>query len=51
MVTLTLLKSAEMAIPSAVYGMLMFIFGGLLVMYGRKQSSTAVHLEHGQPSR
>ena len=51
MVTLTLLKSAEMAIPSAVYGVLMFIFGGLLVAYGRKQSPTAVHLEHGQRSR
>jgi len=51
MVTLTLLKSAEMAIPSAVYGVLMFIFGGLLVVYGRKQSPTALHLEHGQASR
>ena len=51
MVTLTLLKSAEMAIPSAVYGVLMFAFGGLLVVHGRKQSPTAVHVEHGQRAR
>lgn len=36
MVTLTLLKDAEMAIPSAVYGVLMFAFGGLLAAYGRR---------------
>lgn len=35
LVTLTLLESAEMAIPSAVYGVLMFAFGGLLVVFGR----------------
>jgi BASS family bile acid:Na+ symporter len=38
MVTLTLLKSAEMAIPSAVYGIVMYIFGGLLVVQGRQWS-------------
>jgi predicted Na+-dependent transporter len=47
MVTLTLLKSAELSIPSAVYGILMFVFGGLLVLFGRRQSPTAVHVEHG----
>lgn len=36
MVTLTLLHNAEMAIPSAVYGLLMFVFGGLLAAYGRR---------------
>jgi BASS family bile acid:Na+ symporter len=51
MVTLTLLKSAEMAIPSAVYGVQMFVFGGLLVVFGRRQSPEAVHVEHGQHSR
>lgn len=51
MVTLTLLQSAEMAIPSAVYGVLMFVFGGLLVLFGRRQSPTAVHVEHSQDSR
>jgi len=44
MVTLTLLQSAEMAIPSAVYGVLMFAFGGLLVAWGRKRSPTALPL-------
>lgn len=48
MVTLTLLESAEMAIPSAVYGVQMFVFGGLLVIFGRRQSPSAVHVEHGQ---
>lgn len=38
MVTLTLLKSAEMAIPSAVYGLVMYVFGGLLVVLGRRWS-------------
>lgn len=37
MVTLTLLGDAEMAIPSAVYGVLMFAFGGLLAVYGRRR--------------
>ncbi len=47
MVTLTLLKSAELSIPSAVYGILMFVFGGLLVLFGRRQSPNAVRVEHG----
>ncbi|SFM68509.1 bile acid:sodium symporter family protein [Marinobacter zhejiangensis] len=36
MVTLTLLESSEMSIPAAVYGVLMFPIGFLLVTYGRK---------------
>lgn len=36
MVTLSLLNDAEMAITPAVYGVLMFAFGGLLVTYGRR---------------
>ncbi|WP_375177377.1 bile acid:sodium symporter family protein [Marinobacter mobilis] len=36
MVTLTLLESSEMSIPAAVYGVLMFPIGFLLVSYGRK---------------
>ena len=40
LVTMTLLKSAEMAIPSAVYGVLMFAFGGLLVVYGRRRTQS-----------
>lgn len=41
MVTLTLLGDAEMAIPSAVYGVLMFAFGGLLAVYGRRAGMAA----------
>lgn len=41
LVTLTLLESAEMAIPSAVYGVLMFALGGLLVVYGRRRAAMA----------
>ncbi len=36
LVTLSLLQRPDMAIPSAVYGVLMFAFGGLLVAYGRR---------------
>lgn len=48
MVTLTLLQSAEMAIPSAVYGVQMYVFGGLLVLWGRTRSPEAVPLQHGR---
>lgn len=48
MVTLTLLQSAQMAIPSAVYGVQMYIFGALLVLWGRKRSEDAVPLQAGQ---
>lgn len=37
LVTLSLLQRPDMAIPSAVYGVLMFAFGGVLVAYGRRQ--------------
>ena len=46
MVTLTLLDSAELAIPSAVYGILMFPLGGILVLLGRRKSPAAVRIEH-----
>ncbi|PKM21825.1 MAG: bile acid:sodium symporter [Gammaproteobacteria bacterium HGW-Gammaproteobacteria-14] len=36
MVTLTLLHSNEMSVPSAVYGIVMFVFGGLLVVMSRQ---------------
>ncbi|MCC1497869.1 bile acid:sodium symporter family protein [Alcanivorax sp. 1008] len=36
MITLTLLHSNEMSVPSAVYGVVMFFLGGLLVMFSRK---------------
>lgn len=39
LVTLSLLGSEEMAIPSAVYGVLMFVIGGLLIAYGRRTFS------------
>ncbi|AOS95711.1 Sodium Bile acid symporter family protein [Microbulbifer aggregans] len=36
MVTLTLLHSSEMSVPSAIYGVLMFPIGFLLAAYGRR---------------
>ena len=36
MVTLTLLHSSEMSVPSAIYGVVMFPIGFLLVAYGRR---------------
>lgn len=36
LITLTLLNSSEMSIPSAVYGVLMFFFGFLLSVYGQR---------------
>ncbi len=41
LVALTLLDSPEIAIPSAVYGVLMFGFGALLVAWGRRRVSPA----------
>lgn len=41
LVAATLLKVQEMAVPSAVYGLLMFASGGLIILYGsslRKQA-------------
>jgi len=39
LVTLSLLQRPDMAIPSAVYGVLMFAFGAGLVAYGRRTQS------------
>ena len=36
MITLTLLHSNEMSVPSAVYGLVMFGFGALLVLFSRQ---------------
>ncbi|MEQ6884751.1 hypothetical protein [Salicola sp. Rm-C-2C1-2] len=36
LVTLNLLEFETMSMPSAVYGVLMFFFGFLLTLYGRK---------------
>lgn len=36
MVTLTLLHSSEMSVPAAIYGVLMFALGFVLVAYGRR---------------
>jgi BASS family bile acid:Na+ symporter len=45
MVTLTLLHSNEMSVPSAVYGVVMFIIGAVLVMFSRKMGLTRPALE------
>jgi len=37
LITLTLLDSPAMAVPSAVYGMLMFGFGTLLILWSRRR--------------
>ena len=37
LITLTLLDSPEMAVPSAVYGLLMFAFGGALIAWARRR--------------
>ncbi|WP_226663758.1 bile acid:sodium symporter family protein [Microbulbifer aggregans] len=36
MVTLTLMQSSEMSVPSAIYGVIMFPIGFLLAAYGRR---------------
>ena len=35
MVTLTLLQSEAMSVPAAVYGVMMFLFGFLMIGYAR----------------
>lgn len=40
MITLTLLHSNEMSVPSAVYGVVMFILGAALVMFSRQMGLT-----------
>lgn len=39
LITLTLLDSPAMSVPSAVYGVMMFGFGGLLIVFGRRRLS------------
>ncbi len=39
LVTLTLLDSSEMSVPSAVYSLIMFAFGVVLIAYGRMTSA------------
>ena len=57
MVTLTLLKSSEMSVPSAIYGVIMFPIGFLLVMYGRRivvnaeKTNTDAPLPAGETNR
>ena len=46
MVTLTLLHSSDMSVPSAIYGVVMFPIGFLLVAYGRR----TMRAESGVPS-
>jgi BASS family bile acid:Na+ symporter len=36
MVTLTLLESSEMSIPAVVYSVMMYGFGAILIMMGRR---------------
>jgi bile acid:Na+ symporter, BASS family len=36
LVAMTLLGDTEMAVPSAVYGILMYLFGFGLIYYGRR---------------
>lgn len=54
MVTLTLLQSSEMSIPSAIYGVIMFPIGFLLVALGRRmvkgeKSDTALSADRATP--
>ncbi|WP_444942840.1 bile acid:sodium symporter family protein [Microbulbifer sp. ZKSA006] len=48
MVTLTLLHSSEMSVPSAVYGVLMFPSGILLALYGRRSAERKSPAETGE---
>jgi len=40
LVTLSLLESSEMSVPSAVYSLIMFLFGAGLILYGRITNKT-----------
>lgn len=42
LVTLTLLDSSEMSVPSAVYSLLMFVFGLGLIVYGRLRIASQI---------
>lgn len=41
LVAMTLLSNTEMAVPSAVYGILMYLFGFGLIIHGRRQYTPA----------
>lgn len=47
LVTLTLLHSNEMSVPSAVYGVLMFFLGGVLVLFSRRMGLSRPPLING----
>ena len=48
MVTLTLLHSSNMSIPSAIYGVVMFPLGFLLAAYGRHLAKARARAESGE---
>ena len=54
MVTLTLLHSNDMSVPSAIYGVVMFPIGFLLVTYGRhivkKEAEAETLADNGKPA-
>lgn len=47
-VTLTLLGSADMAMPAALYGLLMFISAGVLVAVGRRRAQVRLRPHFGE---
>ncbi|MFN3714645.1 MAG: bile acid:sodium symporter family protein [Alcanivoracaceae bacterium] len=47
MITLTLLHSNEMSVPSAVYGVVMFVMGAMLVMFSRQMGLQRPPIENG----
>jgi len=48
MVTLTLLESAEIAMPAAIYGLLMYFSAAAMVFYGRKMAGARLTPEVGE---
>lgn len=48
MVTLTLLQSAEIAMPAAMYGLLMYFFATIMVIHGRRQAGARTAPEPGE---
>ncbi|MEE4329617.1 MAG: bile acid:sodium symporter family protein [Wenzhouxiangella sp.] len=47
-VTLTLLGSADIAMPSALYGLLMFVSAGALIIYGRRLARVSLRPDRGE---
>jgi BASS family bile acid:Na+ symporter len=47
-VTLTLLGSADIAMPSALYGLLMFVSAGALIVYGRRLARVSLRPARGE---